>query len=101
MALDDRDYMRRTPGWLPRKPWWKRLKSMSVFATATALFCLGSAAIWFLRDASSLLPDTSLAEGSMRVNINTATLTQLESIPGIGESLAKLIVAVAPVYISR
>ena len=44
----------------------------------------------------SLLPDTSLAEGSLRVNINTATLTELESIPGIGESLAKLIVAQRP-----
>ncbi len=96
MALDDRDYMRRTPGWLPRKPWWKRLKPLPAIATATALFGLGSAAVWFLRDARSLLPDTSLAEGSLRVNINTATLTELESIPGIGESLAKLIVARRP-----
>lgn len=35
-------------------------------------------------------------EGSLRVNINTATLTELESIPGVGESLAKLIVARRP-----
>lgn len=36
------------------------------------------------------------AEGSLRVNINAATLTELETIPGIGETLAKLIVARRP-----
>ena len=37
-----------------------------------------------------------IAEGSIRVNLNTATLTELESIPGIGEVLAKQIVAKRP-----
>jgi competence ComEA-like helix-hairpin-helix protein len=36
------------------------------------------------------------AEGSLRMNINTATLTELETIPGVGESLAKRIVAGRP-----
>jgi competence ComEA-like helix-hairpin-helix protein len=36
------------------------------------------------------------AEGSLRVNINACTLTELETIPGIGEALAKLIVARRP-----
>jgi competence ComEA-like helix-hairpin-helix protein len=35
-------------------------------------------------------------EGSIRVNINTCTLTELEAVPGIGEALAKLIVARRP-----
>lgn len=35
-------------------------------------------------------------EGSIRVNINTCTLTELETIPGIGTELAKLIVARRP-----
>jgi competence ComEA-like helix-hairpin-helix protein len=36
------------------------------------------------------------AEGSLRVNINACTLTELETIPGIGTALAKLIVARRP-----
>jgi DNA uptake protein ComE-like DNA-binding protein len=36
------------------------------------------------------------AEGSLRMNINTATLTDLETIPGVGTALAKLIVAGRP-----
>jgi competence ComEA-like helix-hairpin-helix protein len=83
-------------GWPPRKPWWKRIKAAPAIATATALLGLGSAAVWFLRDARHLLPDNTPAEGSLRVNINTAMLTDLESIPGIGESLALLIVARRP-----
>jgi len=35
-------------------------------------------------------------EGSLRVNVNVCTLTELETIPGIGEALAKLIVAGRP-----
>ena len=36
------------------------------------------------------------AEGSLRVNLNTATLTELESIPGIGPARARQIVARRP-----
>jgi competence ComEA-like helix-hairpin-helix protein len=36
------------------------------------------------------------AEGSIRVNVNTCTLTELETVPGIGEALAKVIVAGRP-----
>jgi competence protein ComEA len=36
------------------------------------------------------------AEGSLRVNINACTLTELETIPGIGTALAKFIVARRP-----
>ncbi len=35
-------------------------------------------------------------EGSIRVNINTCTLTELETVPGVGPELAKLIVAGRP-----
>jgi competence protein ComEA len=63
---------------------------------ATAVLGLGSAAVWFLRDAGGLFQSDGPAEGSLRVNLNTATLTELESIPGIGESLAAQIVAHRP-----
>jgi competence ComEA-like helix-hairpin-helix protein len=47
-------------------------------------------------DSAKPAANKALAEGALRVNINTATLTELESIPGIGESLAKVIVARRP-----
>jgi competence protein ComEA len=46
--------------------------------------------------AAKPLAEKPPAEGSLRMNINTATLTELETIPGVGESLAKLIVAGRP-----
>ncbi len=37
-----------------------------------------------------------VAEGNLIVNVNTATLEELESIPGIGEAIAKEIVRERP-----
>jgi competence ComEA-like helix-hairpin-helix protein len=96
MALDDRDYMRERLKQRPADPWWKRIKPMPAIAIATALLALGSTAIWFLRDARTLLPRAGSAEGTLRVNINTATRAELESIPGIGNALAALIVSGRP-----
>ncbi len=63
---------------------------------AVAVLVAGFAGNWFLRDAKVSTASSGLAEGSLRVNLNTATLTELESIPGIGRSFAKQIVAHRP-----
>ena len=96
MGIGDRDYMRRMPGPFSPRPWWRRVKLMPAIATATALLGLGSAGVWFLRDTHGLFTRRGPDEGSLRVNINTATLTELESIPGIAEARAMQIVALRP-----
>ena len=106
MGLGDRDYMRRGsssgklefPDLTPR-PWYRRIKWMSVLPVATAVLALGSAALWFYRDARSVVGprlQSGPAEGSLIVNINTATIAQLESLPQIGPARAQLIVRHRP-----
>lgn len=79
-----------------RQTKWGNPAVLRTIVVATAFLILGSVAVWMLRDAGGLSESTGSAEGTLRVNINTATLTELESIPGIGEVLAKQIVAHRP-----
>jgi competence ComEA-like helix-hairpin-helix protein len=71
-------------------PTRKRIRILPIIAIVVAVLALGAAAIWYIRSAGGP------TEGSLRVNINTATLTELESIPGIGPARAKQIVARRP-----
>jgi competence protein ComEA len=80
-----------------RGPWWKQLKLTPSMGVAVAVLIAGAAGSWYTRhmhDGSAA--HGGLAEGSLRVNINTATLPELESIPGIGATLARQIVAHRP-----
>jgi DNA uptake protein ComE-like DNA-binding protein len=79
---------------VPRGPWWKNLKITPAMGVAVAVLVAGVFFARYLGNANGS-PDGT-AEGSIRVNLNTATLTELESIPGIGEVLAKQIVAQRP-----
>lgn len=95
MGIADRDYMRRPPP-SGAKAWLDQMDPIKWVGVATALLALGSTAIWFYQDARSLGFDSVPAEGSLRVNINTASVEELESLPGIGPSLAQLIVLGRP-----
>jgi len=92
MGLMDRDYMRRGDssggGDRPSLP-----RILAIVATVIAVL---SAGLWLFRDARSLVPDFGPAEGSLRVNINSATQDELESVPGIGPTRAAQIVAGRP-----
>jgi competence protein ComEA len=66
---------------------------------AAAVLIAGVFGAKLVRDAEHAKADAvarGIPEGAIRVNINTATLTELESIPGIGGVLAKQIVAHRP-----
>jgi hypothetical protein len=100
MGLQDREYMRRRADVPLRR---RRIPSLgSGGGWRTWLFTLGSviavasAAVWLLRDARSLIPDSTPAEGSLIVNVNTATQAQLETVPGVGPSIALRIIAGRP-----
>src|SRR5688572_3340068 len=92
MGLQDREYMRtRTPQPVGRATSWR-----TWLFTASAVIAVASAAIWLVRDLRSFVPDTAPKEGSLVVNINSATQAQIETVPGIGPSLATLIIAGRP-----
>jgi len=93
MGLQDRDYMRERQKALWSKPkinWHRRLM------LGAAVIAVLSAAVWLVRDIQSVAGSGQPAEGSLVVNINTATQEQLESVPRIGPSLAVQIIAGRP-----
>lgn len=98
MSLDDRDYMRRpvysTP--VPRRPWWQKVKLQNALATILLVCTVGSAVIWFMRDLSDLSGVFGSREGSLVVNVNTASTDELRTLPGIGPALARLVEANRP-----
>lgn len=99
MGLQDRDYMSKDHEWLSRlqrRRWWQRIRWLPAIGIAAAVLGLGSVAIWILRDAASLPRIFGRAEGSLIVNVNTATARELQSLPGIGPALAQLIIGGRP-----
>ncbi len=71
-------------------------RSKSIIAIIVAALGLGSGGAWLARSGHGLSSSATPAQGSLRVNINTSTLTELESIPGIGAARAKHVVAGRP-----
>ncbi len=95
MGMANRDYIRR-PAQSGVRAFFSSLEPLRWVGIATAVLALGSTAIWFYRDVRSVGITSGPAEGSLHVNVNTASAEQLESLPGIGPALAQLIVAGRP-----
>lgn len=106
MGLQDRDYVRRSapdgharwlafPEMTPR-PWWQRIKWGTVLPIAASAIAVLSGAVWLARDAMPLFGRDPPSEGSLLVNINTASVEQLETLPGIGPARARLIIEHRP-----
>lgn len=98
MGIQDRDYMRRRYG---EPSLMARAKSSlggwrGILATAAAVIGVASAGVWLYRDARTLVGDFGPGEGSLVVNINTASQDELETIPGIGPTRAAQIIAGRP-----
>ena len=66
----------------------------------TALFCLGMAAIWYAAprtmtgdyQVTASTPEDGGTAAAARVNINTAGVSELDGLPGIGPVLAQRII---------
>ncbi len=92
MGLLDRDYMRRSLfRWV--RPRGKAQAWQRYFWIAAVVIGLATAGLYLIKNIrAELVP----GEGDLIVNVNTATLAQIETIPGIGPVLARQIVAGRP-----
>jgi competence ComEA-like helix-hairpin-helix protein len=98
MGLMDRDYMRRPADGSRGNSvmaWLRRSSLTEILSASVLALSLISGAIWLFRDLGWSWSSAS-HEGTLRVNVNTATLDELETVPGIGPALAELIVAGRP-----
>lgn len=96
MALSDRDYMRERQSRTPLtalRSWWRRSTITQILSVGLLAIAFLSSAVWFFRDLGLSAPSR---EATLRVNVNSATLDELETLPGIGPALARLIVAGRP-----
>lgn len=74
-----------------RGPDWKK-----IVPAALTVLGVASAGLYLYRDARDVAADFGPAEGSLRLNVNTASADELATVPGIGERMATLIVANRP-----
>ncbi|MBL8199769.1 MAG: helix-hairpin-helix domain-containing protein [Chromatiales bacterium] len=95
MPLDDRDYMRKRVGYEPpvfRRAWWKKLSLTAIVGGITAVAGVVALVAMLVGDLSYLSRFLPSREGTLIVNVNTASATELETLPGIGPAIATLII---------
>ena len=83
----------------PPTSWKSRLHSYKKWlVSAAAVIAVASTTVWLIRDVRTLTGSffSSPTEGSLIVNINTATQAELETVPGIGPAFAAQIIANRP-----
>ncbi len=81
---------------LTPRPWWRRIKWQTALSIAALVITVVSVGIWVARDALELFQSHRPSEGSLVVNINSATAEELETLPGIGPAMAQLIIQGRP-----
>ena len=79
-----------------RQAWLKRLSVPKMLGAAGAVLAVVSTVVWLARDVKDVVGDLGPTEGSVIVNINTATEAELITIPGIGPTRAAQIIALRP-----
>ena len=105
MGIYDRDYMREDDP----ADWWKPGYSIKRWLTIGIIAVSLLTSVVYLVRATGLRPNRRVVpavaratpserhgKGSLRVNINTATIEELETLPGIGPARARLITANRP-----
>jgi competence ComEA-like helix-hairpin-helix protein len=98
MGIYDRDYMRKgdepadwwKPGYSIKR--WLTIGIIAVSLLTSVVFLARSIGIPKLFKSRPALAE----KGSLRVNINTATIEELQTMPGIGPAKARLIAANRP-----
>lgn len=91
IVLFDKFRRRKRPGKSKRK-----LDFQALLVATGAVIALASAAVWLIRDAREAATSFRPSEGSLIVNINTASEMELISIPGIGAARAAQVIAGRP-----
>jgi competence ComEA-like helix-hairpin-helix protein len=107
MGIYDRDYMREgdepadwwKPGYSIKR--WLAIGIIAVSLLTSVVFLgrsIGIPKLFTSRApvAKHSSPLTRHEKGSLRININTATIEELQTLPGIGPAKARLIVANRP-----
>jgi competence protein ComEA len=74
----------------------RKFDTQKLLVTAVGVIAVATAAVVLLRDVKNLAGSGGASEGSLIVNINTASEAELISLPGIGETRAALIIAGRP-----
>jgi competence ComEA-like helix-hairpin-helix protein len=95
MALADRDYMREDDP----ADWWKPGHSLTRWLTiAVIVVSLLTSLVWLVRSTGVLRSHSHAGreKQSLIVNVNSANLDELETLPGIGPVRAQAIVGQRP-----
>ncbi|MSR09955.1 MAG: hypothetical protein EXR82_10655 [Gammaproteobacteria bacterium] len=79
-----------------RRAWWQKLSLTAVIAAITAIAGVVALIVVLVGDLTYLSRFLPSREGTLIVNINTASADELETLPGIGPALATLIIAERP-----